>query len=84
MVDLASGEILQILAIQDSLRVHPRQRLEVPSLAASRCRVLLNAGLKPAEDYERIYRNSITSILPSQDYLKQKRSSVFHKAFDSG
>lgn len=45
---------------------------------------VLNAGLKPAEDYERIYRNSITSSLPSQDYLKQKRSSVFHKAFDSG
>jgi CRP-like cAMP-binding protein len=46
---------------------------------------VLNAGVKPAEDYERIYRNSIPNAnLPSHDYLKTKRQSVFHKAFESG
>lgn len=26
---------------------------------------VLNAGLKPAEDYERIYRNSLPNVLPT-------------------
>lgn len=46
---------------------------------------VLAAGVKPAEDYERIYRNSIPNAnLPSMDYLKTKRPSVFHRAFESG
>ena len=46
---------------------------------------VMNAGLKPNEEYEKIYRNSTPNInLPSQEYLKNKRSSVFHKAFESG
>jgi hypothetical protein len=41
-------------------------------------------GLKPNE-HDKIYKNSVAGLnMPNQDYLKSKRGSVFHKAFDSG
>lgn len=46
---------------------------------------MISAGQKPTADYERIYRNSVPNAnLPSMDYLQKKRSSVFHKAFETG
>ena len=41
-------------------------------------------GLKPNE-HDKIYKNTVAGLnMPNQDYLKSKRGSVFHKAFDSG
>lgn len=47
---------------------------------------VLNAVGKGSEDFERLfYRNSVPNKnMPPVEYLKAKRSSVFHKAFDSG
>ena len=40
-------------------------------------------GGKPNEHTEKIYKNSTAGInMPNMDYLKTKRGSVFHKAFD--
>lgn len=39
-------------------------------------------GLKPNE-HDKLYKNSAAGINMPQDYLKNKRGSVFNKAFDN-
>lgn len=47
--------------------------------------VISGTTAKLPEGFERIYRNSAANVnLPKLEYLKTKRPSVFHKAFDSG